>query len=76
MRKVRIDEAFEHLMTVPGIGFFLAMTILLEVGDISRFVKIGNFASYCRCVSSQRLSDGKAKGSGNPKMQSVSKLDN
>jgi transposase len=66
-KKVKLDKAFEQLMTVPGIGFILAMTIMLEVGDIGRFAKVGNFASYCRCVSSQRLSDGKAKGSGNRK---------
>ena len=40
---------------------------MLAVGDISRFAKVGNFASYCRCVSSQRLSDGKSKGHGNRK---------
>jgi len=66
-KKVKLDKAFEQLMTVPGIGFILAMTIMLEVGDIKRFAKVGNFASYCRCVSSQRLSDGKSKGSGNRK---------
>jgi len=66
-KKVKLDKAFKQLMTVPGIGFILAMTIMLEVGDISRFAKVGNFASYCRCVSSQRLSDGKSKGSGNRK---------
>jgi transposase len=65
--KVKLNKAFEQLMTVHGIGFILAMTIMLEVGDISRFAKVGNFASYCRCVSSQRLSDGKSKGSGNRK---------
>jgi transposase len=66
-KKIKLDKAFEQLMTVPGIGFILAMTIMLEVGDIGRFAKVGNFASYCRCVSSQRLSDGKSKGSGNRK---------
>jgi len=66
-KKVKLDNAFEQLMTVPGIGFILAMTIMLEVGDISRFAKVGNFASYCCCVSSQRLSTGKSKGSGNRK---------
>jgi len=66
-KKVKLDKGFEQLMTVPGIGFILAMTIMLEVGDISRFAKVGNFASYCRCVSSQRLSAGKTKGSGNRK---------
>jgi transposase len=43
------------------------MTIMLEVGDIDRFTKVGNFVSYCRCVPSQRLSDGKSKGVGNRK---------
>ena len=66
-KKVRLNDSFKQLLTVPGIGEILAMTIMLEVGDIGRFPKVGNFASYCRCVSSQRLSDGKSKGSGNSK---------
>jgi len=65
--KVKLDKVFQQLMTVPGIGFILAMTIKLEVGDIGRFPKVGNFASYCRSVSSRRLSDGKKKGQGNRK---------
>ena len=43
------------------------VTIMLEAGDINRFAKVGSFASYSRCVSSQRLSDGKSKGHGNRK---------
>jgi transposase len=66
-KKIKLNPAFQNLLTVPGIGNILAMTIMLEVGDISRFAKVGNFASYCRCVSSQRLSDGKSKGHGNRK---------
>jgi transposase len=66
-KKVRIDKAFHNLKTVPGIGDILALTIMLEVGDINRFLKVGNFTSYCRCVPSQRLSDGKSKGYGNRK---------
>jgi len=65
--KVKLNKAFQQLMTVPGIGLILAMTIMLEVGDIGRFAQVGNFASYSRCVSSQRLSDGKSKGHGNRK---------
>jgi transposase len=38
---------------------------MLEVGDIKRFQKVGNFASYCRLVKTERLSVGKRKGSGN-----------
>lgn len=46
---------------------FLALTILLEAGEIERFPKAGNFASYCRCVGSQKVSNGKRKGKGNTK---------
>jgi len=28
---------------------------------------VGHFASYCRCVGSQKISNGKRKGSGNKK---------
>jgi len=66
-KKIKLKTPFQQLQTIPGIGTILAMTIMLEVGDIGRFPKVGNFASYCRCVSSQRLSDGKSKGSGNRK---------
>jgi transposase len=40
---------------------------MLEVGDISRFPKVGHFASYARCVPTERLSAGKSKGKGNRK---------
>jgi transposase len=66
-KKVKLKKAFHNLKTVPGIGDILALTIMLEVGDINRFSKVGNFTSYCRCVPSRRLSDGKSKGSGNRK---------
>jgi transposase len=65
--KLKLNQGFNGLLTVPGIGLILAMTIMLEVGDIGRFAKVGNFTSYCRCAPTQRLSDGKSKGSGNRK---------
>ena len=40
---------------------------MLEVGDINRFAKVGNYSSCCRCVKSQRLSDSKKKGENNRK---------
>ena len=51
----------------PGIGDILGLTIMLEVGDISRFPKVGNYSSYCRCVKSEKLSNGKKKGANNRK---------
>jgi len=55
------------LKTVPGIGPILALTIMLETGEIERFASVGNYASYCRCVGSHKISNGKRKGSGNTK---------
>jgi len=65
--KVRLEKPFTLLMTVPGIGEILALTIMLEVGTIDRFPHVGDFASYCRCVPTERISAGKRKGKGNRK---------
>ena len=59
--------AFKRLCTVNGIGEVLGLTILLETGDIGRFERVGNYVSYCRCVDSKRISNGKKKGKGNRK---------
>ena len=64
---IKPTEAFRHLKTLPGVGDILALTIQLEVGDVGRFEKVGNYSSYCRCVKSQRLSNGKKKGKNNAK---------
>jgi len=40
---------------------------MLETGDITRFNKVGNYASYCRCVAAKKISNGKKKGEGNQK---------
>lgn len=65
--EMKLKKAFEVLLTMPGIGKILGLTIMLEVGDIGRFEKVGNYTSYCRCVSSTRESNGKKKGTGNRK---------
>src|SRR4029434_8745545 len=58
---------YELLQTVDGIGPILAQTILLETGAIGRFPSVGDYASYCRCVDSTKVSNGKRKGQGNVK---------
>jgi len=65
--RVKLRPQFRYLKTVHGIGEILALTIMLETGEIKRFAGVGNFASYCRCVGSEKLSNGKRKGSGNTK---------
>jgi len=67
LSKVRLRKQFQGLLTVDGIGKILAMTIMLETGDIKRFKSVGNYVSYCRCVKSVRLSNHKTKGKGNAK---------
>src|SRR5207253_10897820 len=65
--RIKLRAGFSFLKTVPGIGQILALTIMLETGEIRRFPTVGDYASYCRCVGSQKLSNGKKKGSGNTK---------
>ena len=65
--RLRLRPAFRSLLSVSGIGEILALTILLETGDIGRFAQVGHYASYCRCVGSERVSNGKRKGQGNTK---------
>ncbi|CAG9001119.1 MAG: IS110 family transposase ISShfr7 [Candidatus Celerinatantimonas neptuna] len=52
----------ELLKTVPGIGKILSLTILYEIGDISRFESVQNFASYARLVKCKAESAGKTYG--------------
>lgn len=61
------NRLYNSLLTINGIGPVLATTIALEVGDIKRFARVGNFSSYARCVTSTRLSNNKKKGSNNRK---------
>ena len=65
--KVKLTVPYQLLQTVSGIGEILAMAIMLEAGEIGRFPTVGDFASYCRCVQSHRLSNKKKKGKGNRK---------
>jgi transposase len=66
-QRVILRPEYRLLKTVPGIGDVLATTIMLETGTVSRFTRVGNFSSYCRCVDSLKESNGKRKGEGNTK---------
>jgi transposase len=58
---------YEKLLSLPGVGRILGMTITMEVGDVQRFKSDGDFASYCRMVDAKRLSNGKCKADNNQK---------
>ena len=66
-KEVKLKKPYKKLLTVPGIGEILAMTIMLETGDIERFREVGKYSSYCRGVSAKKVSNGKNKGKGNRK---------
>jgi transposase len=40
--RVKLRPAFRCLKTVDGIGEILALTIMLETGDIQRFAEVGH----------------------------------
>jgi transposase len=66
-QQLKFTPEFIQLTSIDGIGLILALTIMLETGDINRFDRVGQYASYCRCVSGARYSNGKKKGSTNTK---------
>ena len=51
-------EPVKRLMTLPGIGFILAVTIANEIGDVSRFATAQRLASYAGTVPRVHSSGG------------------
>jgi transposase len=64
-------DAFHRLRSVPGIGKVLALTILYEIHDITRFDRVQEFASYARLIKCTHESGGKKLGIGGAKMGNV-----
>lgn len=67
LAQVRGLPSYQVLQTMPGVGKILGLTITLETVDPGRFAGPGEYASYCRCVDSRRMSNGKKKGENNAK---------
>ncbi len=67
---VKKDKAKQYvlLQTIPGVGELIALIIIYETYDIKRFKSHQKYASYCRVVMPQRMSNGIKKKGGNPKM--------
>jgi len=64
-------DAFHRLRSVPGIGKVLALTILYEIHDISRFHRVQEFVSYARLIKCTKESGGKKLGTSGAKMGNV-----
>jgi transposase len=62
MRQVfETTEEIKLLMSMPGVGFILAVVIILEVGDVNRFMRSESLASYSGTVPSVHASGGKVR---------------
>ena len=66
-KHLKPQQNYRLLTSIPGVGKILASTIVLETGDIKRFPNPGHYASYARCVHTEKISNGKLKGRGNKK---------
>jgi transposase len=64
-------DAFHRLRSVPGIGKVLALTILYEIDDVTRFDRVQECASYARLGKWVHQSAGKKLGTGGAKMGNV-----
>jgi len=67
---------YKLLTTIPGIWKILAMTIMYEVGEISRFENAKHFSSYTRVVpgiaqSGSKKGRGRGSKQGNPYLKSA-----
>lgn len=67
LERMKVNPQYSSLLSIPGIGKILALTISLETGPIGRFETVGDYASYCRKVPTTWLSNKKQKGKGNTK---------
>ena len=59
------------LRSIPGVGKILALVILYEIDNISRFERVQNFTSYARLIKPKKESAGKSKPGRNRKMGNV-----
>ena len=57
-RNSELAERLERLMSIDGVGEILALTWVLEIGEVSRFSSIGRAQSYCGLTSAQNNSAG------------------
>jgi transposase len=54
-----IRERVKNLMSIQGVGEILALTWVVEIGDVKRFMSSRQAVSYCGLCSAQRESAGK-----------------
>ena len=58
------DEDVQQLMTIPGVGYYVALLVKSEIGEVSRFSSGDHLASYAGLVPSTRSSGGVERHGG------------
>ncbi len=66
-KKIDLRKPYDLLLSMPGVGRVLGLTIMMETGPLERFPEVGNYVSYCRKVPAARFSNDKKKGTSNRK---------
>jgi len=56
-RQAKPDKRIDALMAIPGIGLLSAMTLVSEVGDITRFATARKLCAWAGIIPSMRNSD-------------------
>ncbi|SRR5712692_9316786 len=64
-------QTFSRLQSVPGSEQILALVILYEIQDLTRFPRVQDFVSYCRLVKGAKESVGKRLGTSGKKIGNV-----
>ena len=69
-RTAKVDDVqtYHRLRTIPGVGPILALVLLYEMHQVSRFEQVGQFLSYARLVCCAHESAGKKLGWGGKKI--------
>jgi transposase len=60
-RRAKPDARVEALMTIPGIGLLSAMTLVAEIGDITRFPTSRKLCAWAGLTPAMRNSDRKIR---------------
>jgi transposase len=63
-RLAEADEAVRLLMTIPGVGYYTALLVKAEVGEVNRFRDGDRLCSYAGLVPSTHASGGVVRHGG------------
>jgi transposase len=59
VKQLALTTEIKTVLTMPGVGFILASTMVLEIGHIGRFPAMENLTAYAGLVPRLDISDGK-----------------